>query len=109
MNLKEWRKLLPEVTGGLVRMRKKALNDGTIDSKYKLLIAISLAISQKCEPCIISYLEKAQGKITDEELKETLEVVIMFLGCVGEQWAKKTWDYWKKLVNDDKNSCCEGE
>ncbi|QTA37622.1 carboxymuconolactone decarboxylase family protein [Thermosipho ferrireducens] len=107
MNLKEWRKSLPEVTGGLVRMRQKALSDGEIPSKYKILMALTMSIVAKCEPCIKAYVEKSKNaNVNEKEFLEALETSIMFAGCVGEQWALKAMKYWEDIKIEKDENCC---
>jgi len=109
MNFKDWRKMLPEVTGSLVKMKQKAYSDGSIKVKYKLLMALGMAIVAKCEPCIKSYVNKAKAaNVSDDELKELLEVATTFSGCVGEQWAIKAWNYWNndEKRNENIDECC---
>lgn len=111
MDFKDWRKFIPEVTGSLVKMRQKAYSDGSIKAKHKFLMALGMAITAKCEPCIKAYVDKAKAAdVSADELKELLEVAVAFSGCVGEQWAIKAWKYWNndndKETNVNMNECC---
>lgn len=65
----ELRKLSPVVTGGLFRMRQQAYRDGAVAAKYKLLTAMAISITIRCEPCIRAYVLMAHHQgITQEEL-----------------------------------------
>lgn len=106
-DFKDWREFLPQTTGNLLKMRQKAYSDGSIDSKYKILMALGMAIVAKCEPCIKSYVDKAkEAGISDDEFKELLEVAITFSGCVGEQWAIIAWNFWNKNNISKADNCC---
>ncbi len=87
VNLKE---LSPEIHGALARIRDVAYADGGVPGKHKLLVALAIAASVKCEPCIRMYAEKAvNAGATREEAAEILNVTMAMGGCVGEAWAHK--------------------
>jgi alkylhydroperoxidase/carboxymuconolactone decarboxylase family protein YurZ len=55
VDLKE---LCPKIHDGLERIWSVAFRDGRIVGKEKLLIALAIAASVKCEPCIRMYAER---------------------------------------------------
>jgi AhpD family alkylhydroperoxidase len=107
----ELRKLSPQVTGGLVRMRQEAYRDAAVAAKYKLLTAMAISIAIRCEPCIRAYVQMACDKgITQEELIEFLEVAMTMQGCPGEEWALKAYKVYKEYMGGtqqgESNLCC---
>lgn len=107
----ELRKLSPKVTGGLLRMRQEAYRDGTVAAKYKLLTAMAISISIRCEPCIRAYVKMAQDKgASQDELIEFLEVAMTMQGCPGEEWALKAYAIYRERVDHepspDTSGCC---
>lgn len=95
----EMRRLSPKVTGGLVRMRQEAYREGTVASKYKLLTAMAISVTIRCEPCIRAYVKMAHEKgITQDELIEFLEVAMTMQGCPGEEWALKAYAAFKECA-----------
>jgi len=107
----ELRKLSPKVTGGLVRMRQEAYRDATVAAKYKLLTAMAISITIRCEPCIRAYVNMAYEKgVSQEELIEFLEVAMTMQGCPGEEWALKAWAAYKECLSGTQSvsseSCC---
>lgn len=110
----ELRKLSPLVTGGLLRMRQQAYRDGAVAAKYKILTAMAISISIRCEPCIRAYVRLAcdQG-ITQEELIEFLEVAMTMQGCPGEEWALKAYAAYKECVAGGSGletpACCKND
>ena len=107
----ELRRLSPKVTGGLLRMRQQAYQDGVIPGKYKLLAAVAISIAIRCEPCIRAYVKMAYEKgISQEELIEFLEVAMTMQGCPGEEWALKAYAAYKDCVSGDRSAtetaCC---
>lgn len=107
----ELSKLSPKVTGGLLRMREAAYRDATVAAKYKLLTAMAISITIRCEPCIRAYVRMACDKgITQEELIEFLEVAMTMQGCPGEEWALKAYAAYKERQGgtpaDSVAACC---
>lgn len=108
----ELRKLSPNVTGGLLRMRQEAYRDGVVPAKYKLLAAMAISIAIRCEPCIRAYVQMAFEKgITQVELIEFLEVAMTMQGCPGEEWALKAYTAYKECFNREvgpaPSDCCK--
>lgn len=110
---KEFRKLSPKVTGGLVRMRGDTFKDGAVSAKYKILAAIVAVVVTKCEPCIRAYTKMGfQAGATQDELVEFLNVAITESGCPGETWALKAFKVYKELEQGKKieeEVCCKQE
>lgn len=87
VDLKE---LSPEIHEGLERIRTVAFRDGFLPEKQKLLVALAIASSIRCEPCIRMYAEKASmAGASSQEAIEILNVVMALGGCVGEAWTQK--------------------
>jgi AhpD family alkylhydroperoxidase len=105
------RRLSPKVTGGLLWMRQEAYRNGAVAAKYKLLTAMAISITIRCEPCIRAYVQMAHEKgISEQELIEFLEVAMTMQGCPGEEWALKAFGAYKELVAGapaaETTSCC---
>lgn len=107
----ELRRLSPKVTGGLLRMRQEAYRDGAVAAKYKLLTALAISITIRCDPCIRAYVKMAIEKdISQQELIEFLEVAMTMQGCPGEEWALKAYAAYKECASGSQAtepvSCC---
>lgn len=82
--------LSPEIHSALAHIREVAYRDGEIAGKHKLLVALAIAASVKCEPCVRMYAEKAvKAGATRDEAVEILNVTMAMGGCVGEAWVQK--------------------
>ncbi len=108
----ELRRLSPQVTGGLLRMRQAAYRDGAVPAKHKLLTAMAISIAIRCEPCIRSYVRMAHEKgSTQEELIEFLDVAITMQGCPGEEWALKAYAAYQECLDHGltphPSGCCD--
>lgn len=106
----ELRRLSPQVTGGLLRMRQEAYRDGAVAAKYKLLTAVAISIAIRCEPCIRAYVKMAYDKgVSQQELIEFLEVGMTMQGCPGEEWALKAYAAFKECMGGRQSAdsmCC---
>ncbi len=72
---------LPGPMSGLRQLHKEALTDGVLNAKVKELIALSIAISVKCEGCLTYHLHDAlRAGATREEIVETIGVAILMGG-----------------------------
>ena len=107
----EMRRLSPKVTGGIMRARQAAYEDGTVAGKYKILTVLAISIALRCEPCIRAYVKMAldQGA-TQEEFIEFLNVAMIMQGCPGEEWALKAYGVYKELLSGQTQevteACC---
>jgi AhpD family alkylhydroperoxidase len=107
----EMRRLSPKVTGGIMRARQAAYEEGKVASRYKLLTAMAISIALRCEPCIRAYVKMALDKGTSrEEFIEFLNVAMTMQGCPGEEWALKAYGFYKGfssgLIKVNTDSCC---
>ena len=106
----ELRRLSPKVTGGLLRMRQETYRDAAVAAKNKLLAAMVVSITIRCEPCIRAYVRMACDKgVSQQELIEFLEVSMTMQGCPGEEWALKAYAAFKECVNGQQSAdavCC---
>ena len=107
----ELRRLSPRVTGGIMRARQAAYENGTVAGKYKLLTALAISISIRCEPCIRAYVKMALDHgATQQEFIEFLNVAMTMQGCPGEEWALKAYGCYKELISGqtqaNNDSCC---
>ena len=81
-------------------VEEKAFSDGALEKKTKELMALSISIVTKCEPCMEWHLDQAMGAgATDEEIFETIDVAIEMGGGQAGAYARfvlKAMEYFKK-------------
>ena len=84
----------------LTELQKKAFQNNALDRKTKELMALSISIVTKCEPCMESHLYKAiKAGATDEEIYDTIDVAIEMGGGPAGAYARfvlKALEYFKK-------------
>ncbi len=72
-----------------IELEEKAFSDGALSKKTKELMALSISIVTKCEPCMEWHLDQAlQAGATDEEIYETIDVAIEMGGGQAGAYAR---------------------
>jgi len=60
-----------------LELEKKAFEEGSLSRKHKELMALSISIVTKCEPCIEWHVQQAHlAGASDKEIYETIDVAI---------------------------------
>ena len=95
---RELREHIPDVYSGFVHMHRAAFAEGELSTKFKELIAVAIAVSDRCEGCIASHTRQAvRHGATEQEFAETLGVAIQMNGGPGTVYAPKAWDAYKEF------------
>ncbi|MGE4504371.1 MAG: carboxymuconolactone decarboxylase family protein [Desulfovibrionaceae bacterium] len=72
-----------------LELEKRAFAEGALTKKAKELMALSISIVTKCEPCMEWHLDQAmQAGATDEEIHETIDVAIEMGGGQAAAYAR---------------------
>ena len=81
-------------------LEEKAFTDGALGKKYKELMALSISLVTKCEPCIEWHVRQAHlAGAADEEIYETIDVAIEMGGGPAAAYARyalNALDYHRK-------------
>ena len=84
----------------LLELEEKAFSDGALDKKTKELMALSISIVTKCEPCMEWHLDQAlQAGAGDKEIYETIDVAIEMGGGQAGAYARfvlKALEYFRE-------------
>ncbi len=74
----------PEISSSFMGLMGSVMEDGAISGKQKELIAIGIAVSLRCVPCIQAHVQGALGMgATKEEIMEASNVAILMSGGPG--------------------------
>jgi AhpD family alkylhydroperoxidase len=83
-----------------LEVEEKAFSDGALKKKIKELMALSISIVTKCEPCMEWHLDQAlQSGASDEEIYESIDVAIEMGGGQAGAYARfvlKAMEYFKE-------------
>jgi len=79
---------LPGPVAGFANLHKAATASGILDAKIKELIALGIAVAQRCESCIAYHVHDAlKAGANRAEVLETLGVAIMMGGGPATMYA----------------------
>jgi len=97
--LRTLNRTIPEVAKGFGALSKAVKTDGALDLKTKELIAVAVAVTDRCEPCITFHVEALIGAGgTREELAETLGMAIQMGGGPSLMYSAKALECFDELV-----------
>lgn len=72
-----------------LELEEKSFIDGALNKKTKELMALSISIVTKCEPCMEWHIAQAlQAGATDKEIYETIDVAIEMGGGPAVAYAR---------------------
>ena len=71
----------PDIVSGFGGLFGKVMKAGALDVKQKELIALSIAVAQRCVPCINLHVQKClQAGLNREQILEAASVAVMMQG-----------------------------
>lgn len=83
----------PDIARGFGAMFQKLMGESALSVREKELIALSIGVSIRCEPCIYAHVEKAiNAGATREQVLEAAGVVVMMQGGPGYVYVPKVID-----------------
>ena len=92
-----------ETYGHFLKLEHCAFSEGDVSKKHKELMALSISIVTKCEPCIEWHTEQALlAGSSDSEIFETIDVAIEMGGGPAGAYARfalNCLDYFKDKHN----------
>lgn len=95
------RHLIPEVYEGFADLHAAALSPGAIDGKTKELMALALAVADECDGCIAAHAwAVARLGATEQEVAETLGVVILMTGGPGTVYGPRALSAFREFADD---------
>ena len=97
--LRALHKLNPETARGFQALSQGAMADGTLDKKSREFVALAIAVTQRCEPCITLHIEalmKAGG--TREELASVLAMCVQMGGGPALMYSAHALAAWDEFA-----------
>lgn len=97
--LRVMNKLIPEAMAGFGALSKAAKDKGPLGVKEKEYVALGIAVSQRCEPCINFHVEALlKAGATREELGDVLSMCIQMGGGPAVMYAAHALACWDELA-----------
>ncbi len=92
-------KLNPETAKGFAALSAGAMTDGTLDKKSREFIALAIAVTQRCSPCIDLHIEALiKAGATREELGATLAMCVQMGGGPALMYAAHALAAWDEFT-----------
>jgi AhpD family alkylhydroperoxidase len=92
-------KLNPETAKGFAALSAGAMTDGTLDKKSREFIALAIAATQRCTPCIDLHIEALiKAGATREELGATLAMCVQMGGGPALMYAAHALAAWDEFT-----------
>ena len=90
---KELRERIPDSYSAFRDLHRAAFTDGALSPAVKEMMAVAIAVSDRCEGCIAAHARgAARHGATEEQYAEMLSVVILMNGGPGTVYAPKAWE-----------------
>lgn len=71
----------PDVMDNFQALSQSVTKEGQFSPKYKEIIAVAIAVSIRCQPCIVNHVKRAlEAGATAEEIMESCSVAVMMGG-----------------------------
>lgn len=87
------REASPEVWGGFGQLHKAAVADGALPASVKELMALTIAVTKRCDGCIAYHAKAAARRgARKEEVAEALGVALLMDGGPASVYGPRAWD-----------------
>lgn len=78
---RDLRHQIPDVMKAFTDLHGAVMKPGALDTKMKELVALAIAVSQRCDGCIASHARgAAKQKATEAEVAEAIGVAVLMTG-----------------------------
>ena len=96
--LRALHKLNPETAKGFQALSAGAMADGALDKKQRVFVALAIAVTQRCEPCVNLHVEALMKTgASREELASVLAMCVQMGGGPALMYAAHALACWDEL------------
>lgn len=96
--LRSLHKLNPETAKGFQALSAGAMADGSLDKKTREFVALAIAVTQRCEPCITLHIEALmKAGASREELGSVLAMCVQMGGGPALMYAAHALAAWDEF------------
>jgi len=93
-------KRIPGVMDAFGKMHHKAAADGALSTKIKELIALSIAVTVRCDGCIAYHVHDAlEAGATPDEIAETIGVAVLMGGGPSVVYGSQALEALEQFTN----------
>lgn len=92
-------KLNPETAKGFAALSAGAMTDGALDKKSREFVALAIAVTQRCEPCITLHIEALiRAGSSRDELASVLAMCVQMGGGPALMYAAHALAAWDEMA-----------
>ena len=92
-------KLNPETAKGFGALSRAAMEEGTLDAKTREFLALAIAITQRCEPCINLHIDALiRAQATRGEIASVLAMCVQMGGGPALMYAAHALAAWDEMA-----------
>lgn len=97
--LRTLNKTIPDTTKAFGALGKAVKEGGTLEFKTKEFVALGIAVSQRCEACIVLHVETLiRAGATREEVADVLAMTIQMGGGPAMMYAAKALECYDEMA-----------
>ena len=97
--LRSLHKLNPETAKGFAALSTAAMADGTLDKKQREYVALAIAVTQRCEPCVNLHVEALmKAGASREEMGSVLAMCVQMGGGPALMYAAHALAAWDEFA-----------
>ena len=98
---RDLRSMIPDTYAGFAALHKGAMGDGEISGAMKEVIALAIAVVERCDGCIAAHARGAARKgATREQVAEGIGVAILMTGGPGTVYGPRAWEAYLEFLAD---------
>jgi AhpD family alkylhydroperoxidase len=95
---KELREMIPDSYSAFRDLHKAAFTEGALSPAVKEMMAVAIAVADRCTGCIAAHARGAARRgATEQQFAEMLSVTILMNGGPGTVYAPKAWEAFKEF------------
>ncbi|KCV82923.1 alkylhydroperoxidase [Actibacterium atlanticum] len=97
--LRNLNKVVPGMAKGFQALSKGVKEGGVLEFKHKEYVALGIAVTQKCEPCIVLHMEAlVRVGASREEVGDVLAMAVQMGGGPAMMYAAKAMECFDELT-----------
>ena len=97
--LRALHKLNPETAKGFGALSQGAMVDGALSKKEREFVALAIAVTQRCEPCVALHVEALiKAGATREEVGSVLAMCVQMGGGPALMYAARALAAWDEMA-----------
>ncbi|MBS1836878.1 MAG: carboxymuconolactone decarboxylase family protein [Actinobacteria bacterium] len=96
---RELRHAIPDTIGAFAGLHRAAMADGALPRRTKELIALAIAVVERCDGCVVAHARGAAAAgATEAEVAEAMGVAVLMNGGPATVWGPRALAAFKEYA-----------